>query len=480
MTSVAPQNVTEMEDLQNPASDDSEQQQAKMSETKLEPEVLKVNEGEIQEESPPLTYIDFLPQCLGSQLEGSDPTYAEFQSVVEQANQWLRSMPQFSAVKCETVDHKVNPTDFSLDPDLTLQHFSSHGKNVYLRGLRVWLMPKMDDTIPTQQLAYITVLPDHSSGSAVTVLSKVKVSSLRINPEQLFNDFDETPVTFDKLNHHLQQKPLPGRILSVETVHMKAMETNRTDTLDTEATFWTENGKCGRLFLYAIRIFYVVGQPAFETIGYYDEVPNCIQNPEGLGLRVKFAPFTQTVAHATKWLSGQRNMRAVNFQSLTLKLERPGGSGIFRVNPSSAGFTETQVLQESRYVKILRIFYAKDQKSDSPALYSSFSLSTRIFVPSKGYGRSFETFSKTMQRVITWLNATGTPVLAMETVKYPVNPDSENGVNRERVDCVVNSQSGHHDLTCVRLFFPCEFKEPPPELVPGTEEDAWGWGCVVS
>ena len=57
-------------------------------------------------------------------------------SVVEQANQWLRSMPQFSAVKCETVEHKLNPTDFSLDPDICLQHFSSHGKNVYIKGLR--------------------------------------------------------------------------------------------------------------------------------------------------------------------------------------------------------------------------------------------------------------------------------------------------------------------------------------------------------
>ena len=57
-------------------------------------------------------------------------------SVVEQANQWLRSMPQFSAVKCETVDHKLTPPDLAMDPDTCLQHFSSHGKNVYVRGLR--------------------------------------------------------------------------------------------------------------------------------------------------------------------------------------------------------------------------------------------------------------------------------------------------------------------------------------------------------
>ncbi|XP_076455446.1 uncharacterized protein LOC143290015 [Babylonia areolata] len=478
MTAVAPHITSDMSELKPM---EEEGQQTTDPDMGSKPAVLELKDGgEIQEESPPLTYIDFLPQCLGSRLEGCEPTYAEFQSVVEQANQWLCSMPQFGVVKCETVDHKVNPTDFSLDSDATLQHFSSHGKNVYLRGLRLWLMPKTDDTVPTQQLAYITVMPEHCSGNLTSVLSRIKPSAMRINPEQLFHDFDDLATTVEKLNHHLQQKPLPGRILTVETLKVKAMETDRPDQPDTEATLWSENGKASRLFLHATRIFYVVGQPAFETVGFYDEIPDCAQNPEGLGLRVKFAPFTQTVGHAAVWLSAQQNMRAVNFQSLTLKLERPGGSGIFRVNATTAGYTEAKVLQESRYVKVLRIFYVKDERAEAPALYNSVQLTTRLFVPTKGYGRAFDSFSKTVQRLISWLNATGTPVLAMETVKYPVNPDSESGVNRERVDCVVNSHSGHHDLTCVRLFFPCQFKEPPPELVPETAEDAEGWGCVLS
>lgn len=27
---------------------------------------------------PPLTYIDFVPQCLGSKIEGKEPQFAEF------------------------------------------------------------------------------------------------------------------------------------------------------------------------------------------------------------------------------------------------------------------------------------------------------------------------------------------------------------------------------------------------------------------
>ena len=74
-----------------------------------------------------------------------------------------------------------------------------------------------------------------------------------------------------------------------------------------------------------------------------------------------------------------------------------------------AGYTETHSLQETRYVKILRVFFVKDQRPDAPALYSSVHLTTRLFVPAKKIGRSFETFSKNMQRIIYWLNATGTP-----------------------------------------------------------------------
>ena len=40
--------------------------------------------------------------------------------------------------------------------------------------------------------------------------------------------------------------------------------------------------------------------------GYYDEVPDFVQSPDGLGLRIKFGPFSQTVAHAAVWLKDQR------------------------------------------------------------------------------------------------------------------------------------------------------------------------------
>ncbi|KAK7480302.1 hypothetical protein BaRGS_00028470, partial [Batillaria attramentaria] len=351
---------------------------------------VKVSDEVIQEEVPPLTYIDFFPQCFGSTFEGKEPTYAEFQSVMEQANQWLRSMPQFVAVKCETVEHKLNPTDYSLDPDTCFIHFSSHGKNIYLKALRVWLMPKKDSEMPVQQIAYITVLPDHTSGNlTATLASLVTNAAMRVQPEHLFPAFDSMATTMEKLNNHLQSKPLPGKILTVETVPFKVAESQSVDKLNTEATLWSESGKHSRMYLFGIRIFYVVGQPEFERIGHHDEVPECAQDPEGMGLRIKFAPFTKTVARAAVWLQDQHNMRAVNFQSIKLKAERPAGTGPYVFDPNVAGYNEAPSLVESRFVKFLRIFYVKGQKVDVPDIYSSTNLTTRLFVPVKRGTKSY-------------------------------------------------------------------------------------------
>ena len=53
----------------------------------------------------------------------------------------------------------------------------------------------------------------------------------------------------------------------METVPFKAVESDRTDKLNTESTLWSESGKGNRLFIFATRIFYVVGQPGFEKLG---------------------------------------------------------------------------------------------------------------------------------------------------------------------------------------------------------------------
>ena len=61
-----------------------------------------------------------------------------------------------------------------------------------------------------------------------------------------------------------------GKILGVETLSFKCQETNTSDKLNTETSVWSECGNNARIFLQGLRIFYLVGQPAYETLGRSD------------------------------------------------------------------------------------------------------------------------------------------------------------------------------------------------------------------
>ena len=58
--------------------------------------------------------------------------------------------------------------------------------------------------------------------------------------------------------------------------------------------------------------------------------------------------------------------------------------------------------------RVLRIYYIHDPKSEV-CPYENLKLTTRLFIPTRMddyFGKTCETFSKTMQRLITWLNLT--------------------------------------------------------------------------
>ncbi|XP_059146497.1 uncharacterized protein LOC131934377 [Physella acuta] len=435
------------------------------------------------EELPPLTYKDFVPECLGVTIEGKEPDYAEFSTVIEQANQWLQTVPQFTVFKCETISVKLG-ADFVVENDVTLSHQSSNGRNVYLRILRVWLIKKQDLESPVQQLGYITVLPEHSSGDLTTYLNSLATSAANKQlVDLMIPSFDNIKQTLEKINRHLLSKPIPGQILNMETLVLKCQEASTTDKLDTEKATYTEGGGNSKLFLYGFRIFYVVGKPSLETVGFYDEQPDIFQTKEDFGLKIKFATFNQTLAKAAKWLKKQKGIRVTNIQSVTVKLDRNKcGSGPWSLETTVPGYTENQSLVESRYTKIIRIYYVNDPKTKQTARYADVTMASRLFIPQRIEGRMFEGFSKTLTRTIKWLHKTGLPLFACETVKYHLTNDSEGqGFNDERLDYMVNTYHGQLYISCIRLYFPCTFEEPPPDKADGEDLGwGWGWACVVS
>ncbi|XP_050391808.1 uncharacterized protein LOC126810668 [Patella vulgata] len=374
---------------------------------------LELNNSEL----PPLTYVDFMPRCIGQSLDGKEPEFASYRTVMEQVNQWLISMPQYKIFKVETIDRKLLG-EMKLDLDSTLQHESSHGQNMYVRGIRIWIFPNPNPSDEVQQISYISILPDVSEGNSADV-SLALSANYRMRAEHPVPAYDTLKITIEKLNRQLQHRPLAGKILNIETFSVKVVEGVGNEKPDTESSCWIDSNRSSRLFLYALRVYYITGQQQFETIGYHDEVPDIVQTSEGLGVKVKYAPFTQVVSRTARWIQEQTNVQVVNLQSINIPTEkRYGGQINFKSNIS--GYGELP-LSDSQFVKILRTFYVTKQKSKNDEVMPSVNLTTRLFVPIRRGPKEFEAFSKTMQRAIAWLQVTKCPLYGMETVNYVIH-----------------------------------------------------------
>lgn len=431
--------------------------------------------SDLVEEIPPLTYIDFMPRLrLQSDLKDHAPEFTRFSSLVEQANQWLAGNTEYTAFKCETIMTKLEPTDKIL-VDSVLYQESAYGTNKFVFGLRLWLLPQSNISLPVVQIGYTTALPigirQNDQVTEGTEAGHVVRVSINCSMQE----------TVNTINKQFVKRPIPGAILNVETVTFRrSHETNQKEAIDPDCTCWAENGSMARLYVNALRIYYILGNSEFEKIGFHDQIPEFTQN--AVGSAVKFCPYKEVVGRTSLWLQNEKGIRVVNMQSVNVKCD-VDTKGKVIINPDSSGHME-KPYTDTKYAKVLRTFYVQSSKMSKEALYSSVNLTSRLFVPVRREGttKGFESFSKTMQRIIKWMSHTKIPPLCVETIQYQVFLNGYGDVvNPDKVDTNLSRTSGRNLLSTVRLYFPSEFVEPPPEILPEVDTSGeYGWGCVVS
>lgn len=437
------------------------------------------DEGSHSSEPVPMTFVEFLPRLITESASTQEaPIYAEFSTVLEQANQWLKGNQAYQVMKLETYVKKLLDKD-ELDADCVVYHESSHGINKYLKGLRLWLTPSLDPTAVPQQIGYLTVMPDPSDGNEVSAEAYNSVfHPARFRANTTAPSYCGQPDVMEKLNKFLKKKPLPGTILNVETIKIKYEDTD-VKCLDTEKMCWADCGRTDRIYVYGTRIYYIIGKPTFETLCYYDVVPTCLNNFEPMA-RLRVTPFMSVVQRARQWLKIQKGIRVVNMQTLDVFCDRVR-DGEAKFHSDKCGHAEPNAT-DLQFAKVLRIFYTQDSKSDVQP-YELVDLNSRLFIPTRRgqYGKVYESFSKTMQRITAWLQLTKTPIFGMETVYYPFSPDSYgSGVKDDSAMSTLIANSGKFFIMTVRLYFPCDFEEPDPKLLPPVEEEEGWWACSVS
>lgn len=445
--------------------------------------VTSVTQGET--ELPPLSFIDIMPLMMepGNMKNKIPPTFQNFSSIMEGANMWLQSNPLLRVWKCETVERKVE-TGPTVHLDKTVHHESSFGANVYVFGVRLWLTKKLDPTEPVQELGLVSVPPpikeipvniahrDYGAGMMGMyggMMTSMPVMTMRFGRSRrgltvvtsgTIQTYEPLSKAVDSFNEVIKSEPLPGTILNVETTDVKFGDRFSGREADPDVTSWSEKGGNFKVrrFTKILRVFYVKGKPRNETLQMKTFLPRVTREPEW-NIGAQFEPFEAVLSNAQRWLQTQSGVKMINIE--TRDAEYNGGfNQPVDINHESTDDFVTG-MKDRNLVRILRIFYVTTPEMTS---YSSTVLTSRLFVPCAVGERARESMTQTMARINAWLSFVGLPIFSVETVPYLMS--GATNVSTDRCDYTHSTRSGNYWLTCIRLYLPAMFQEPPAHVLP--------------
>lgn len=271
--------------------------------------------------------------------------------------------------------------------------------------------------------------------------------------------YEGLKTTMEKLNNELKSEPVGGTILNVECAVIKAAEGFERLEVDPNNTVFHENGGKLRRYTQIIRIFYVIGSPAQETIDLVDVIPKVTHKP-GMGTPAKFESYDEAMERLSRNPPSElREGRVVNLQTLFPQYKEFAGEVDVLANDTDDFVTGSL---NRKQMQILRIFRVN---GSSPRPFPP-SLSTKLFVPVRTGSRSFETMLQTMFRIEAWLRVTGSPIYNVETVSYLFNEHSSSGVDASKSSVVSPVGVGKHFVTAIRVYFYQQYQEPDPALLP--------------
>ncbi|XP_061184703.1 uncharacterized protein LOC133192718 [Saccostrea echinata] len=428
-----------------------------------------MDDEEIHECIPPVTHHDIIPELLlRAETKDQAPQYSRFGTLIDRANQWLKENPRLMLWKCETVVFKLGIEE-NIDTDHVYYLESAYGSNIFLAGLRLWLVPRPSPDIPVEEIGYTSALP----GRQTAIMQGQYESRINVSEGVKLTDM------IGNLNKQIMKNPLPGNILNVETVvYRVSTDFGELLSVDPDETCWAEHGQKTRTVVHGLRIYYIKGKPQYVTIGFHDEQPDIADN--SFGTSIKFLPFRRVVGKMGMFLRKQKNIRVLNLQSVNVKFVMDS-RGFLKVEHEDCTSQEPAHI-ETRYCKILRSFFQINSTKSAEQPYKSLSLSTRLFVPVRVYGREFESWSKTMMRLTKWMNYAKVPPFGVETVQYQIYIDGYNTpVLEDKIDSSIRRNMGRYHLSTIRMYFPSEYEEPPTEVSPEVDTGyASSWGCSIS
>ncbi|XP_074642376.1 uncharacterized protein LOC141899763 [Tubulanus polymorphus] len=402
----------------------------------------------------PLCYIDFMPQCLEQEKKMKYAQFETFDKLIVKANVFLRSRPDVLVKSVETVAKKCAYLQDIYSGKMYTDKLAF--RHIVIYGLRVWFTI-IQVRMTALELAYVNIIP-------------VKLPSLE---DSDYPNFQKLERLFEAFNRKLLIDPLPGQIVSIETVSIKIDK----DTwfkfdgnFDWDSCSWYDGYK-HHLFNFT-RIFYLKGSPANELIGIEDITPNRLDGKED-GIP-KYESFNLMFKRAQQWIYDNihTQKKLVNVKTIetpyfgTSLQESAGLTGRCHVIP---GMSFCDNLHERGRVYFLRISYVVSRDSNLPRP----ELTYRTFVPGHDLESTimeYQSLDDLMNHINSWIRVTKTNVVYAETCECRLNAVKHDGILG--TECTSTGCSMPSDPTLayrviyfIRLYINGGFYEPAPELL---------------
>ncbi|KAG8202005.1 hypothetical protein JTE90_010376 [Oedothorax gibbosus] len=401
------------------------------------------------------TFIDFLPECSSRGGIFTSPEYENFRTLVDRANNWLRSNPKCQVKTCESIEFTARGNNVNSEKMVFVQYGETSTR--YIRGLRLWLSETPgEEENKGQQIGYFNLIPE-----------QIKSGGFFTTPT-----FESLNDLLSRFNNMLHTNPIPGRILTIESQEMKMSSFK---DIDPDKSTWVAYGSRHNHFLFFIRVFYEISDGIPEEIGIVDFPPDPITSG-GVFTMPKYELFSNVVQKASNWCAVQQGIRICNIQSLEMKINRGLDVDTHKMSYMESGNLRTY------YLRILRVAFTKPRMYNGelfPVQYltcKTFSpppLTRGILVP------EFETLQQTKTRVQAWVKATGVQVISAETTAIRMYTGGEAKLGAEASFTYNVAEKSEYFIFIIRLYINGYYSEPPPDMLPPIPEVEQNC-CIVS
>ncbi|GFT70311.1 uncharacterized protein NPIL_66861 [Nephila pilipes] len=404
------------------------------------------------------TFIDFLPECRDPGGIFSRPEFETFRTIIDRANAWLRANLKWEIVTCESVEFKARGESINSEKMVYLEH--GEVSTWYIRGLRLWISERETDQEKEQQIGYVNVIPQQDNEGGIF-------------STPVYERLDDVVSRFNRM---IQTRPLPGRIITIESQEMK---TSRSNELEPDRSSWVESGSRQKHFLFVLRIFFEISDGVPEEIGIMDFLPDAVTSG-GVFSLPQYEPFSHVIEKASIWCAKQNGIRVCNSQSLEIKIKTGREADTQKMDFTEHGGRATF------YVRILRVAYVKTRdpsnKNQMPMPLTQLTcrtfvpvqLTTGLFIP------DFENLQETKERVTAWVKATGVKVVSAETAALRVLTGGEAKNGTEASFTFNRAERDEYWIFVIRLYINGPYHEPPTEMLPPVPELEEQSCCSIS